>query len=118
MGPLSKLVFISLAVYGLANAIAVLKAGKPIRFFLEYLHLSTRNSWLKTFWNFWSTLFKCPTCLSFWIGMATSYWAVPLTNGLIKEWWLVVIADGLILSATTWILHVVTTRLGYGIDEL
>lgn len=118
MGPLSKLVLMALAIYGLANAIAVLKAGKPIRFFFEYLHLNTKNSWLKAFWSFWHTLFKCPTCLSFWIGMATSYWVVSLMDVLIKERAVWVVADGLVFCATSWILHVVMTRLGYGIDEL
>lgn len=118
MAILVKLVVVSLAVYGLANAIAVLKAGKPIRTFFEFLETSTRNSWLKAFWTFWHTLFKCPTCLSFWIGMATSYWVLSITKGLITDGWMVVVADGLILSATSYLLHVTAERLGYGIASL
>lgn len=118
MGPLSKLAFVSLAVYGLANAIAVLKAGKPIRSFFEFLVLTTRNSWLKGFWSFWKSLFSCPPCLSFWIGLAASYWVVSLTDGLPREAWMVPILDGLILSATSYIYHVTMERLGYGIAEL
>lgn len=116
MHTLTRLVVMTLAVYGLANAIAVLKAGYPIRRFFETLELKTTNKWLKGFWGFWKTLFKCPPCLSFWFGMAGSCWVLSITRGLIEPWWQAMVVDGFILCATSWLLHLVAERLGHGLD--
>jgi hypothetical protein len=116
MDTMIRLVVMALAVYGLANAIAVLKAGLPLRTFLETRELQAQNKWLKGFWTFWRVLFKCPPCLSFWFGMAGSYWVLSITKGLIAPWWLAMPVDGLIVCATSWLLHLWAERTGHGLD--
>lgn len=112
----TRLVVVVLAVYGAANAIAVLKAGHPLRILLEKLEIQTRNKYLKGFWTFWRTLFKCPPCLSFWIGMATSVWVLSISRSLVGEWWMAMIVDGFITCGTSWLIHVTAERLGHGLD--
>lgn len=116
MDILTRLVVVALAVYGISNAIAVLKAGYPLRKFLETMEIQAKNKIAKGFWAFWRTLFKCPPCLSFWIGMAMSVWVISITKGMVAEWWMVMILDGFILCATSWLLHVAAERLGHGLD--
>ena len=111
-----RLIVVSLAVYGLANAITVLKAGQPIRLFFETRELKAQNRWLKGFWTFWRVLFKCPPCLSFWFGMAGSHWVLSITHALVAPWWQSMVVDGLIVCATSWLLHLVAERLGHGLD--
>jgi len=113
---LTKLAILSLAVYGAANAIAVLKAGYPLRTFLEKMELRSRGKVLKGFWAFWKTLFKCPPCLSFWIGMAASTWVLSITRGMVAEVWMATLMDGFILCATSWMFHLVAERIGHGLD--
>lgn len=113
---LIKLLVMALAIYGLTNAIAVLKAGHPLRSFLEMMELQTRNKSGKTFWAFWRILFKCPPCLSFWFGMAASVWVLSITRSLVPEWWMAMLMDGFILCGTSWLLHLAAERLGHGLD--
>lgn len=113
---LSRLIVVSLATYGLATAIAVLKAGKPIRDLFEWLETKTRDPVLRAIWTFFKTLFKCPPCLSFWIGMASSVWVMSITKGLVAQWWMAMVMDGLIVCGTSWLLHLAAERLGYGLD--
>ncbi len=113
---LTRLVILSLAVYGAANAIAVLKVGQPLRKFLETMELQSKGSVGKAFWGFWRTLFKCPPCLSFWIGMAASVWVFSITRSMVAEWWMGMILDGFILCATSWFLHLWAERTGHGLD--
>lgn len=116
MDIMTRLVVVSLAVYGVANAIAVLKAGYPIRTLLETLEIKAKNKWLKLFWGFWRTLFKCPPCLSFWIGMATSVYVLSITKSMVSEWWMAMVLDGFIVCATSWLIHLVAEKLGHGLD--
>lgn len=116
METLVRLIVMALAVYGLANAIAVLKAGYPIRTMFEILESRTKDKVFKSIWTFWRILFKCPPCLSFWIGMAASVWVLSITKGLIAEWWMAMIVDGFILCGTSWLIHLAAERLGYGLD--
>lgn len=116
MDIVTRLMVLALAVYGLANAIAVLKAGKPLRTWLESREIRSRRKWAKWFWQFWGSLFKCPPCLSFWIGMAASTWVLSITSGLIQDRWLVTLSDGFILCATSYFLHLFAERLGHGLD--
>jgi len=115
---MTKLVLLSLAVYGAANAIAVLKVGHPLRSFLETREVKSQSGFGKAFWGFWRALFKCPPCLSFWIGMAASHWTFSITRGMMPELWLSVVADGFILCATSWLLHLVAERLGHGLVDI
>lgn len=116
MDTLTRLVVMSLAVYGAANAIAVLKAGYPLRKLLETLEIQAKSNAVKSFWGFWRTLFKCPPCLSFWIGMATSVWVMSISRGLVAEWWMAMLVDGFIVCGTSWLIHVTAERLGHGLD--
>lgn len=116
MDIMTRLVVVALAVYGVANAIAVLKAGYPLRKFLETMEIQSKNKGLKGFWAFWRTLFKCPPCLSFWIGMAMSVWVLSITRSLIAEWWMAMIVDAFITCATSWLIHLAAERLGHGLD--
>ena len=113
---LTKLVVMVLAVYGLANAIAVLKAGYPIRTLFETLETKARNKWVKGFWGFWRVLFKCAPCLSFWLGMAGSAWVLSITKELIPDWRMAMVVDGLIVCGTSWLIHLTAERLGHGLD--
>lgn len=116
MDIMTRLVVVALAVYGAANAIAVLKAGHPLRTFLEGMELRAKSKVSKGFWAFWRTLFKCPPCLSFWIGMATSVWVISITKGIVAEWWVAMVVDGFIVCGTSWLIHLVAERLGHGLD--
>lgn len=112
----ARLVVVILAVYGFANAIAVLKAGKPIRWLFGYLETKAKDPILKSIASFFNILFKCPPCLSFWIGMATSVWVLSISKGLVAQWWMAMIVDGMIVCGTSWLLHLVAERLGYGLE--
>lgn len=116
MDTLIRFLLVTLAVYGAANAIAVLKAGYPLRKFLEIMEIQAKSKVAKGFWNFWRTLFKCPPCLSFWIGMATSVWVMSISHGLVPEWWMAMVMDGFIVCGTSWLLHVTAERIGHGLD--
>lgn len=116
MDILTRLVVVALTVYGAANAIAVLKAGHPIRMLFETLEIRAKNKWIKGFWSFWRILFKCPPCLSFWIGMATSVWVLSITKGLVAEWWMAMVLDGFIVCGTSWLIHLAAERMGHGLD--
>jgi hypothetical protein len=113
---MTRLVVVALAVYGAANAIAVLKAGYPIRTLFETLEIKAKNKAARGFWGFWRILFKCPPCLSFWIGMATSVWVISITRSLVAEWWMAMVLDGFIVCGTSWLIHLVAERLGHGLD--
>lgn len=94
-----------LAVWGLANAVTVLDAGKPIRRFLRDVPVLGK-------------MFQCPACLGFWIGMAAS-WSVfsPSLSCVSKEFpdprVAAMVADGLVCSGVNWILHVLCERLEF-----
>jgi hypothetical protein len=116
MDILTRLLIVALAVYGAANAITVLKAGHPIRSLLEAMELRSKNRLIKGFWSFWKILFKCPPCLSFWIGMATSVWVLSITKGMVAEWWMSMLLDGFIVCGTSWLIHLAAERMGHGLD--
>ncbi len=118
--PLVVLFIYLMSVYGLSNAIAVLKAGKVIREPLRWLcGLAGPGIWVYP-WRFLSALVECPACLSFWIGMAMSILVVsPLLSvqpGANR--WAAMVVDGLMACGFSWFVHVTTTRMGHGIEEL
>lgn len=102
------LIFV-MAVYGLANAIAVLKIG---RYFLGTV--SERKFLGKI--PYLGDLFYCPPCLAFWIGLFVSSEVFSPASGFaaVKEYSMVV--DGLSASATVYLLHMMAERLGHGLD--
>lgn len=94
-----------LAVWGLANAIGVLKVGKPIREFLKDTPV------LKD-------LFRCPACLGFWMGMGASWFVFsPSLSCISREFpdprFAAMVADGLVCSGVNWFLYCVCTRLEF-----
>lgn len=118
-----------LAVYGLANSIAVLKAGKLVRNPLEALSELWKGGVWGLPWRFLSTLVKCPPCLSFWIGAAFSRWALSPSRDLVAAhagaaWvgmhamWIAAVLDGLAACGASWILHVAAMRMCVGIEKL
>jgi hypothetical protein len=119
---LHMLVIFLLAVYGLANSIAVLKAGKMVRNPLEALSDFWAGSLWGLPWRFLTALVKCPPCLSFWIGIAGSWWVLSPSMDFIvahgKEPWVAAIVDGLAACGASWILHVAAMRMCIGIENI
>jgi hypothetical protein len=117
-----ELALFVLSVYGLATSIAVLKAGKLIRSPLEAL---SEISWSGSFWRlpgqFLFALAKCPPCLSFWIGLAASWWVLSPARAIVAARggpeWVAAIVDGLAACGASWILHVATMRMCMGIEK-
>lgn len=116
-----KLFLYFAAAYGAAASLGVLGIGAPFR---------AAGTWLdrKLFWNRWlvaipeeerggpvRTLVHCPACLSFWIGLALSFWLLPFAGWSAGD-----AADRVIhalaVTGATWAVHVVLTKLGqYGL---
>lgn len=100
-----SLVLFWVAVYGLANAIAILKAGVPIRAITGKIPVL-------------SHLFKCPTCLSFWIGMGCSFWFFSPASQVCPTVWKHVLVDGVAAAGFSYMAHVTMEKLGFGIDSI
>jgi hypothetical protein len=119
------LIIFLFAIYGLANAIAVLKIGQ---YFIGTSHCSekdckkeghpkeTRKGLGRV--PYLGDLLYCPPCLAFWFGMAMSHFVVSpaAAGGLVGPWWQGMAIDGLIASGMIWILHLTAERLGHGVD--
>lgn len=113
------------AVYGLSNAIAVLKIG---RFIFGISHCSkedcTSTGHPKEFRKFLGRipylgdLFYCPPCLAFWFGMAASRLGVSPSAFVTDVPWTATIVDGLLASGVVWMLHLAAERLGHGLRDL
>lgn len=100
-----------LAVYGLANAIAVLKIG---RFFLG----TVKDRKFVGRIPYLGDLFYCPPCLAFWIGMLFSWQGLSPTADLVTLGWRAILVDGLVASAAAYILHLSAERLGHGLKDI
>jgi hypothetical protein len=116
---LALLIFV-FAVYGLANAIAVLKFGQ-LFFGIGYctkegcdakghpkeLRVGPgRIPWL-------GDIFYCPPCLAFWIGMVFSLVVLSPTSVLTPVVWKATVMDGLVASGAIWLLHLIAERLAH-----
>jgi hypothetical protein len=110
MVALTILLFL-LAVYGLANAIAVLKIG---RYFLGTEDKRKGPGRLPYFGD----LLYCPPCLAFWFGMACSAWFLSPASLVVPVWWKAMLLDGLAACAVAYLLHVLAERLGHGVPGL
>lgn len=100
-----KLLIFFLAVYGLANAIAVLKT----RVIAEKLF--GKIPVLKD-------LIKCPPCLAFWIGMAFSLTIFSPSIEWSPNRGSAMVVDGLACCGLTWLLHVTAERLAFGLTDI
>lgn len=120
-----NLVLFSLAIYGLSNAIAVLKIGQFI--FGKRLcklhgcsgprHPHCNRKFLARI-PYVGDLFYCPPCLAFWLGMACSMWIISPASQIIQVPWKAMLLDGLGASGAIYIFHVIAERLGHGIEEI
>lgn len=117
------LALFALAVYGLANAMAVLKIGqfmfgKSVCIETDCPHPRHPYELRKSLGRIpkIGDLFYCPPCLAFWIGMAASWWLFSPSSLLIPRGWRTTILDGLMASGMTYILHVWMEYLGKDLD--
>lgn len=104
----AKLVVFVMAVYGLANAIAVLKFGK------YFLGTYSERKFLGKI-PFLGDLFYCPPCLSFWIGMGFSWAFLSPSSEWVFVWWKAMLVDGLLASAFAYLFHLTSERLGHNL---
>lgn len=112
-----------LAVYGLSNAMAVLKIGQ---FFFGVSHCKEdgcpapshphdkRRFLGRIPW--FGEMFYCPPCLAFWIGMLASQVIMSPAGMFIAIWWKGMIVDGLVASAIAWLLFTWTEKNAVGTD--
>jgi hypothetical protein len=117
------LIIFVFAIYGLANAIAVLKIGQ---YFIGTSHCSkkdcaslghpkeTRKGLGRI--PYLGDMLYCPPCLSFWFGMAMSRFVVSPASTVMAGSWVSMVVDGLIASAVSYLLHLTAERLGQGTD--
>lgn len=108
MKELVKLALFVLVVYGLANAIAVLKIG---RYFIGTV---TDRKFLGRV-PYLGDLLYCPPCVAFWIGMAFSWGLLSPASDWIAVWWKAMIMDGLAASGAIYLVHVTAERLGHNL---
>lgn len=116
------LIFV-LAVYGLANAVAVLKIG---RYFLGSSHcrkdgcqsaghpFETRKGLGRL--PYLGDLLYCPPCIGFWVGMGFSVWFLSAAAPFVQVWWKAMIIDGLSASAAAYLAHLTAERLSHNLD--
>lgn len=94
-----------LAVHGLANAVAVLKFGLPLRKLCKPVPVL-------------GTLLCCPPCLAFWIGVGMSWTVVSPAAQMTDALWKALLLDGLAASAFSWMAHATTERLICGVEGI
>ena len=91
--------FFFLAVFGAANAIAVLKVGEVLRGTCKVPRRLGAIPYL-------GKLFFCPACIGFWIAMAASAWVVSPTEAFLDQKWQSVMVDSFSASGAIWLIHV------------
>lgn len=96
--------FYTLLIYGHTNIITQSEIFEPIR------------DWADKTSHFLSSLFSCPMCMGFWVGVFWSFIAIfwpqltlsPTLSFLSNEnvpYWIRFLCDGIIGSAISWIVH-------------
>jgi hypothetical protein len=120
---LAKAALFILAVYGLSNAIAVLKIGQYF-FGIGYCrerdcpsgkHPKDKRRFLGRI-PYLGDLFYCPPCLAFWIGMAGSVYIFSPAAEFVGVWWKAMIVDGLAACGAVYLAHVGAELMGYKLD--
>jgi len=119
---LSLVIFV-LAVYGLANAVAVLKIGRYFfgKGYCKAIDCPSSNHPVELRRGlgripYVGDVFYCPPCIAFWIGIAGSWWVLSPAAYLVGRSWKSVLLDGLLASAVAYIAHVVMERTGKDLD--
>ncbi len=99
MKDIAALILFFLAVFGVANAVCVLK---------------TRMVFEKLFGKIWilKDLIKCPPCVAFWTGMTCSRYLLSPASSFCPKWWGAMLIDGFGALAAVWLLHLKAERLG------
>lgn len=119
------LIIFLFSIYGLANAIAVLKIGQFIFGQSHCTQKDCKNAGHPKETRkglgmipYLGDLFYCPPCLAFWFGMGLARLGVSpaLGSGFMGPWWVAMMIDGLIASGVVWLLHLTAERLGHGVD--
>jgi hypothetical protein len=99
MKEVAAIILFLLAVFGVANAVAVLK---------------TRLVFEALFGRIWilKDLIKCPPCIAFWTGMACSKFLLSPASAWCGKWWAAMLVDGFAALGAVWLLHLKAERLG------
>lgn len=96
---IAQTLFFILAVFGAANAIAVLKIGEVIRGTCKEPKRLGRIP-------YFGKMFFCPACIGFWIALATSAWVFSPASLICAERWKSILVDGFLASGAIWLIHV------------
>lgn len=114
-----------LSVYGLSNAIAVLKFGS---YFFGRGHCTDKDCAAvdhpkdarRGLGNvpYFGDLLYCPPCISFWWGMITSRLFISPASLVCQDRFSATVIDGLAACAVSYILHVAMEKLGQGVESL
>lgn len=114
-----------LSVYGLANAIAVLKVGRYLfgqghcfeKDCTALDHPLDKRRGLGTV-PYIGDMLYCPPCLSFWIGLVFSFFILSPASQFVYLRGAAALVDGMAACAVSYILHVTMERMGFGVDTL
>lgn len=109
MRELTGCLVFAFAVYGLANAVAVLKIGRMIFGTREARKFLGRIPYL-------GDLFYCPPCVGFWVGMAFSVCLMSAASPFTSVWWKAMLLDGFAASGLVYLAHVTAERLSHNLD--
>lgn len=101
MTTLVGLALFLLAVYGVANAVVVLKTRKVFEALFGKIPILR-------------DLIKCPPCVAFWVGMACSLWIFSPASMFCPRWWAAMLVDGFAAVGAIWLLHLKAERLAEG----
>lgn len=81
-----------LGVYGVSNAVAMLKVGAPVRWLFRRVP-GVRD------------VVECPVCLSFWLGLAASVWVASPAGGLGLPGWRAPLLDAAAACGFSYVAH-------------
>lgn len=98
MRELSALVLFLLAVYGVANAIVVLKTRLVFQAVLGKI-------WIV------KDLIQCPPCVGFWVAVVFSRLILSPGSYFCGTWWAATVVDGFSGLGAVWLLHLRAERL-------
>jgi len=98
MREIASIALFSLAVFGVANAVVVLKTR------LVFQALFGKIPILRD-------LIKCPPCVSFWVGMVTSFFVFSPASSFCHHRWASTLVDGFLAVGAVWLLHLKAERL-------
>lgn len=99
----------TMSVYGLANAIAVLKIGRYFFGTWKERKFIGRIPYV-------GDIVYCPPCLAFWIGMLISRACLSPSQQIVSNIHAAMVLDGLMASGIIYLIHLVAERLGHGLD--